>query len=174
MKKINSKWYSIEKIKYEKHQYHYIKDPNGYLYVDSQYNTKITADDLPDWFVYGRFYKRFGYLSAKGVIDLYYIPNMWHNHMFKDDELVISYEEKIDKTKKGALDLWGTKGLYFVSGWEIWKMLKAIYLYSDIDIKPIIEQIKIKQQWYKENYPSDYERECGNFDFDEYFREHKK
>ena len=65
MKKINSKWYSIEKIKYEKHQYHYIKDPNGYLYADSQYNTKITADDLPDWFVYGRFYKRFGYLSAK-------------------------------------------------------------------------------------------------------------
>lgn len=65
MKKINSKWYSIEKIKYEKHQYHYIKDPNDYLYVDSQYNTKITADDLPDWFVYGRFYKRFGYLSAK-------------------------------------------------------------------------------------------------------------
>ena len=106
MKKINSKWYSIEKIKYEKHQYHYIKDPNGYLYVDSQYNTKITADDLPDWFVYGRFYKRFGYLSAKGVVDLYYIPNMWNNHMFKDDELVISYEEKIDKTNDHLFGDW--------------------------------------------------------------------
>ena len=46
MKKINSKWYSIEKIKYEKHQYHYIKDPNGYLYVNPRYNTKIKAEDF--------------------------------------------------------------------------------------------------------------------------------
>ena len=38
-------------------------------------NTKIKAKDLPEWYVHGRFYKRFGYLSSKGVVDLHYIPN---------------------------------------------------------------------------------------------------
>ena len=68
---------------------------DGTLFSGGTYPTKITAEDLPEWYVYGRFYKHWGYLSAAGVKHLLYIPNKWSNHMFKDDCLYISYNAPI-------------------------------------------------------------------------------
>ena len=41
--------------------------------------------DLPEWYVYGYFYKRHGYMSAKGIKYLAYRPQKHWNHMFKDE-----------------------------------------------------------------------------------------
>ena len=77
-------------------QYIYGKD--GTLFSGGTYPTKITAEDLPEWYVYGRYYKRFGYMSTKGITDLLYIPNRFSNHYLKDDCLLISYGGKIRET----------------------------------------------------------------------------
>ena len=64
------KWnhmYMIEKIRYDRveKRHRYVRDPEGYLFADGIYPTKVKPEDLPDWYVYGRYYKCFGYISAK-------------------------------------------------------------------------------------------------------------
>ena len=70
-----------------------------------RYKTKMKSEDLPEWYVYGRFYKRFGYISTKGITDMVYIPNLWINHFLKDDFLLVSYGGKIELVddRKGLL-----------------------------------------------------------------------
>ena len=36
-------------------------------------------------YLYGRWQGRFGYIRLKGVKELIYKPNLWINHVFKDD-----------------------------------------------------------------------------------------
>ena len=43
------------------------KDPDGHLFADGRYRTKIFASDLPEYFVYGYLYKRHGFISAASV-----------------------------------------------------------------------------------------------------------
>ena len=171
MKKFNSVWYSIEDIRWVNKERRYVSDKNGYLYSNAKYNTKIKSEDLPEWYIYGRYYKRFGYLSAKGVVDVYYIPNKIFNHYLKYDDMFISYTGKIDKTTKDILEVASQKDLYHVYGLEILYMLKGIKKYSNYDISEIIEQLKDKMQWFKENHPKDFEHECGDFDLDKFFND---
>ena len=139
--------------------------PGGYLYANACYPTKLKGIDLPEWYVYGRFNKRFGYLSAKGITDMLYIPNMWVNHFLKDDCLLISYGGKIKAKPEKA------QGTYFekYQGWdesvwgrEILTMLKAAEKYSDYDIRPFAPQLKAKIRMLKQNHPEEF----GTFDFD--------
>ena len=92
-KKLNSKFYSEYKIKYNRKNklFEEIKLDNHYLYADGIYPTKITAEDLTDDFVYGRFYRKWGYLSTSGVKDLYYEECRSIPESMKDDVLYISY-----------------------------------------------------------------------------------
>ena len=91
--------YMIEKIRYDRveKRHRYVRDPEGYLFADGVYPTKVKPEDLPDWYVYGRYYKCFGYISAKDVKHMVYVPNKTFNHMFKDDMLYISYQEEISE-----------------------------------------------------------------------------
>lgn len=171
MKKLNSYWYCTEDIRKVNGERRYVSDPNGYLYSKAKYSTKIKAEDLPEWYIYGRYYKRFGYLSAKGVADLYYIPNKHFNHFLRDDDLFIAYKDKIDRSITHAYDLLWVNGIGNASGPYILYMLKAIRKYSNYDISPIIEQIKEKKEWLKENHPDDYIYECKDFDIDKFFEE---
>ena len=78
-----------------------IESPEGYLLSPRKYRTyktKILPTDLPEWYVYGYFYKRHGYMSAKGVKYLAYRPQKHWNHMFKDDFLFVSYDKPITHT----------------------------------------------------------------------------
>ena len=60
-KRINSKIYHISKILYDKDNgFYYYKNPDGYLFSNFIYQTKIKPEDLPDWYIFGRYYK--GYL----------------------------------------------------------------------------------------------------------------
>lgn len=170
-KKLKSNWYSIEDIRWNGKEHRYVQDPNGYLYSKAKYNTKIKPEDLPEWYIYGRFHKRFGYLSAKGVVDLYYIPNKTFNHFLRDDNLIISYKDKIDKNIKDASKFFWVDGFANASSWDIVNMLKAIKKFSNYDITPIVQQLKDKQQWYKEHFPDDYKRECSKLNLDDEFSE---
>ena len=41
----------------------YITNEDGTLF-SGHYRTKIRPEDLPEWSLYGRYYKRFGYMST--------------------------------------------------------------------------------------------------------------
>jgi len=71
-----------------------IANEDGTLF-SGRYKTKMHPTDLPDWYLYGRYYKRWGYMSTKGIVDMVYRPNLHVNHFLKDDFLYISYKEKI-------------------------------------------------------------------------------
>jgi len=74
-----------------------VRDPSGFLFAYGKYRTKILPEDLPEYFVYGYLYKRHGYVSAKGIKHILYIPNYtFENHRHKYDMLYISYESKIE------------------------------------------------------------------------------
>lgn len=168
MRRINSKWYS-----YEKKPYDYMTEngrlPHGCLFAQAQYPTLITADDLPPSFVYGRFYKRWGYLDTSGIVDMLYIPNLWINHFLKDDRLIISYCGKIKKIEK---DKWGDEFEnedYSIFGNEIIDVLKGARDYSGININPFINQIKEKLKILRQKHPEEF----GNYnpDIDKMFSE---
>lgn len=138
-------------------QYIYGKD--GTLFSGGTYPTKITAEDLPEWYVYGRFYKHWGYMSAAGVKHLLYIPNKWSNHMFKDDCLYISYNAPIVPNADSRSFERYTGYDEYIYGGAIVRFLKAAEIYSGYDISGIKEQVEDKRLWFKNTYPEFYELE---------------
>lgn len=147
--KIKSNWYS-----YEKQPYDYMRQggllPEGKLFSKAQYPTNITGGDLPESYIYGRFYKRWGYLNSAGVVDMRYKPNKFTNHMWKDDCLIISYTGQLGKEEK---DYHFENEDFRIWGPEIIEILKGIRDYSGLDISGIIIQIKDKQKWLNSEYP---------------------
>jgi hypothetical protein len=59
MNRFKNNLYTKEIIVFKNHQHHYLESDDGTLF-SSQRKTKIVAQDLPAWFVYGRYYKRWG------------------------------------------------------------------------------------------------------------------
>ena len=172
MSKFKRNLYCKEKFIYEDGMHKLIESSDGTLF-SGQRRTKIYEYELPEWYLRGTFYRREGYLSVKGITDLLYVPNMHINHFLRDDYLLIAYGGKI--TPNNDFETYPyEKYLGYderVWGGEILDVLKGARKYSDMDIAPIIEQIKKKQQCFKENHPRDYQSECGNFDADACFRE---
>lgn len=162
--------YTTERIIFDGKEHRYIENDDGTLF-SGHYRKKIKPEDLPEWYIYGRYYKLWGYLSAKGIVDMLYLPNMYINHFLKDDFLLISYDEKIRENMDTRTCMfekhtgWDER----ICGHEILGILKGARKYSNYDISAIIEQIKEKQKVFKEKYPRDYEAECKNFDVDSYF-----
>ena len=126
---------------------------------------------LPEWYARGRYYKRWGYLSVKGITDMKYIPNRFTNHFLKDDFLLISYGGTLvekEAPRGSTLDRYDGVD-EFVFGNEILTILKGAREFSNYDITPIIEQIKDKVQMLAEKYPEDFGKDQWDFDADEYF-----
>ena len=132
------------------------------MFSDGIYPTKITKSNLPNWYIYGRYYKCFGYLSAKSVKDVVYIPNTTFNHMFKYDNLLISYDKKIIKNQNNnfAINSY-TNYDEVVSGSIIIELLNSIKKYSNYDISKIVSQIKTKRLWFKKAFTNDYVLQVG-------------
>lgn len=162
--RIKTNYYTTEKYKWDGHKYVEI-DNGGYLFSNGTYKTKLTKDDLPDTFIEGIYYAHLhGFLQSAGVVDLFYKPNKFSNHMFKDDFLYISYNGKIGKSDDTSNFIESYKGYdEYVWGYNIVTMLKAIEKNSNYDISKIKEQIEDKRIWFKENYPQDYNATVGNF-----------
>lgn len=166
--------YTKQDIRYDKsdHRFHYVSLPNGCLYANGKYPTKITEDELPDWYIYGRYYKRFGYMSTKGIVDMIYEPCLWINHFLKDDRLVISYTGKIEKIQdpnSNYITYIYSNEDESVYGNEILDILKGAEMYSGFNISGFVPQLKNKIKVMKENYPEEFKD--FNFDVDKWYSE---
>lgn len=141
---------------------------NENLYSMGRYPTKIKVEDLPEDYI--KFQSRViwymtGYLKASGVVDIDY-KAMKINHLFKDDYLYISYNEKL-KVKKGWLGLDEIVNYdVCICGNDIIPILLAIKKYSNIDINKVKMKINDKLDWYRKNCRDDYMRQFGDKDID--------
>lgn len=160
-KRITGRLYNIERIVYDKkRRCHYLeRNEDGTLYTGQrELKTNLKPEDLPPYFVFGRFHKRFGYMSTKGIVDLKYHPTYWTNHLLKDDYLLISYSKPIEVKEefKNAerVPVWdGYDNVdERVYGGEILTILEGAKKYSGIDIEPILSQIHQKLDWCIEKY----------------------
>lgn len=168
--RFKARLYSEEKIVFIKGEALKHTNRDGTLF-SGNYPTKIIPSMLPEWYARGRYYKRWGYLSVKGITDLKYIPNRFTNHFLKDDFLLISYGGRIiekDAPRGSTLDRYDGVDEY-VFGNEILTVLKGVREFSNYDISPIIEQIKDKVEMLAEKYPEDFGKDQWDFDADEYF-----
>ena len=136
--KINMKPFSVE------------HDPSGFLFAQGKYRTKILPADLPEYFVYGYLYKRHGYISARGVKHLVYVPNYFTNHLHKDDMLFISYRDQIEPYESEHGLSWYKGYDESVSGHIIEKFVDAAEKYSQYDIGNIKTEIQRKREWHSE------------------------
>lgn len=161
MKKFNSNLYTIQKIIFKDGRHQYYQDEHGYLFSSSKYRTKIKPEDLPEWYIHGRYYKRFGYLSSKGIAKVTYQSNRFTNHFLKDDCLYVTYETHLSMDEEDHDER--------IYGNEILSFLKGIRQFSNYDIVPIIAQIKEKACWLRHTFPDEF----GNhkFEIDAYFAE---
>ncbi len=168
MKRFRSNLYTARKIVCADRQHVYVEDKDGYLFAQAIYPTKIKAEDLPEWYVYGRYYKCFGYLSTKGVVDMKYVPSKYSNHFLKDDFLFISYNTLISENPEAnsIIDMY-TGYDERIYGNEILDFLKAAKRHSAYDISGIAQQIQDKADWLPQAFPDEF----GTFSFNanEYF-----
>lgn len=133
MSRFKSNLYTVERRVWRNHKLCWIQNDDFTLF-SGHHKTKIKEEDLPEWYVFGRYYKLWGFLSTKGITDLQYIPNLWINHFLKDDCLLISYSGKIEEhpdsigfEKYSGVDerVWGN---------EILHVLKGARMFSQYDI----------------------------------------
>ena len=159
-KRVRGHLYFLQDLRRVNGQYRYVGTKDGTLFSVTYGRTKLYASELPEWFVYGRFYKRFGYLSTKGIKAIRYVPNMHTHHFLKDDHLQISY----DKTESELGDYW--EDTTWVWGTEILDVLQGAKIYSNFDIAPIICQIKEKIAWLRKANPEQFGEDQWQFDLD--------
>ena len=163
--------YTVEDLKYLNGRWQYVRNEDGTLF-SGPYRTKIKPEDLPEWYVYGRYYKRFGYMSTKGITDLLYIPNRFSNHYLKDDCLLISYGGKIWEAEipEGGTISERYKGWdEWVWGSEIVSLLKGARKHSGYDIELFIQKLKWKKEWLQKEYPDEFGPDRWNIDVDRMF-----
>lgn len=172
-KRVKANLYTKEDIKWfpKEHEHRYVELDNDCLfahYKNGTYATKLTPKDLPNWYIYGRYYKRWGYMNSKGIKDIVYEP-MKINHSLRDDRIMISYNEPITFIK----DSWNYKDYKcdeIVWGCEIIDMLVYAEKYSNYNISGIVEQIWQKMEWLREHEPECYNREVKDREhFDKWF-----
>ena len=161
-KRLTSKLYTDTKFSRKSGKFTYESLPDGRLYSNRVHPTNITAEDIPEWYMRGRYYKHFGYLSAKGIKDLVYVPNYIFNHFHKDDDLYISYDKPI--TSHVEQTPWCTDRVVYddydhrIDGGQLVHFILMVQKWSpNIDTKPIIAEIYKKSRWMIETYPDDAE-----------------
>ena len=152
MKRIISPYYTFEKIGIDYFGRN-TKLPNECLYSKGMYATKITESDLPEWYVDGIIYKRYGFLSTKGVKQMVYKPR-YMNHLYRDDCLYVSFADEpvIEMDKHGYYEGYDL----VVSGHMILRFIEAAKKYSNYDISELETALKEKEKWYAEKYPEWY------------------
>jgi predicted metal-dependent hydrolase len=129
-------------------------DPDGYLFANGTHRTKILPEDLPEWYVYGYMYKRQGYMSARGVKHLLYVPNYtFDNHLHKYDSLFISYDELIEPYEFDNGRQWYKGYDQVLSGSVLVDFVKAAGKYSCYDIGGILSEIARKKEFFYERNP---------------------
>lgn len=157
-KKIASNFYTIDSYKWVRENGDFHSEmqslPGNRLYSGwgTQHPTKITPEDLPEWYVYLSDYRKHGYLNVKGVTAVAYINSPFDNHWLKDADLCISYtldhfdvpEPTWGRHQNGWMDMceWDIKNNIRVWGNDILTALKGIMTYSpNIDVGSVMDGI---------------------------------
>ena len=172
--RFKKRFYKIERIGRKDDHLCFITNEDGTLF-SGNHKTKIMPEDLPEWYIYGRYYKCFGYMSAKGITYMVYLPSRFSNHFLKDDCLLVAYGGKIEEKNDGStysrLDrytgfderIWGS---------EIISILKGVRKYSGYNIDSLTEKIREKATWMAQQFPDDYgPHGRWNIDVDKLFEE---
>jgi len=153
-KNINSKLYLDSKIIWRRKEHVVERGPDGYLYANGKHRTKILSTDLPKWFVHGYMYKRHGYISAKGVKHLLYVPSyVFDNHLHKDDSLLISYNAPIEPYESENGFNWYKGYDEILGGPVLVEFVKAVEKYSAYDVSDVMKEIARKREFYYERNP---------------------
>ena len=151
-KKISATLYMTSKLSRKSFVTEY--DDQGYLFSDGIYRTKILPEDLPEWFVRGYLYKRHGFISAKGVKYLFYVPNYnFDNHLYKYDSLLISYGTKIVPYESEDHFAWFKGYDHVIGGPLIVSYVDAAEKFSGYDVREIRQELVRKRVWYDERNP---------------------
>jgi len=128
-----------------------IPHPEGYLYAQGRYPTKLRPDDLPEWYISGYLRSQIVYISARGVKDMVYVPT-YNNHLDKDDLLYVSYDKPIEPDHESRSGKWLHGYAHILYGGIVFEYVNAVAKYSNYDVRPILREINRKRQWYQENY----------------------
>lgn len=161
-KKFNSKLYLNYTFKTRKDEEdgkrYWWCDPEGYLLAEGRWRTKIKPEDMPDWFVYGYMYKRHGYISAKGVVDILYEPNYFiENHCHKYDNLYVSFSHKLTRVSTQFGHTTCEDYDYILDAGIIYSYLEKVKIYSpQVEVEQMLHEAKMKRAWYemrKDNGP---------------------
>ena len=164
-KVFGSHWYSDEKyiFRWREDRWEHVVSPEGYLFAQGRYLTKIKESDLPPWFIRCYIHRQYGWLDTKRIFDLLYKPNMHVNHAFKDDFLYISYTpgQKIVHDPSSIAGYTGYDEVIW--GHCITDVVRAAKQNAGFDTSKIEQQIIDKLAWFKEAYPDDYKYEVGDW-----------
>lgn len=164
-KRFNSRYYAEDKVTFRRGEWHSESLPGRRLYAQGIYPTNLVREDLPEWYLWGRYHKRWGWLCTKGITDMVYRPCRFSNHFLKDDYLMVSYGGKIT-LKEDSEERYPFRDYEGVDehiwGSEILTVLRGARDYSGYDIAPLLEQLKEKAEWLRKEYP----HEFGNFVFE--------
>ncbi|MCM1222892.1 MAG: hypothetical protein NC548_51410, partial [Lachnospiraceae bacterium] len=153
-KKFNSKLYLNYSFSTEKAadgNRYWKEDPDGYLFADGRWRTKIKPEDIPDWYVYGYMYKRHGFISAKGVVDIIYEPDYFvENHVHKYDNLFVSFTHKLTRVSSEYGHTHCEDYDYILDAGIIYNYLKKVKIYSpQIEVEEMLREAEMKVAWYK-------------------------
>lgn len=145
--------YFIDKLKKVDNSVKSVENKDGTLY-SGWYKTKIRAEELPDWYIFGTYYKRRGFMSAKGIIDMVYCPSKYSDDFLKDDILLVSYKDKIE-LREHVASIYDAYVNYdeVVSGVNIIKIIRAAREYSDYDIGDLISDLQAQKDWLTATFP---------------------
>lgn len=151
MKRITATLYTETKAVHHKHGTHAVSDSPACLYSGGRFQTHILPTDLPEWYVYGTMNKRQGYISARGVKHLLYVPDFSNETQFlKSDLLFVSYSEPIVPVETEGVKWYGGYD-HVLDGQIILDFVNAVGIYSSFDVGSIRKEIELKMKWFNEH-----------------------
>lgn len=167
---VRANFYSIEKIIYRKKKFLYLNSPKGYLFSGATIPVKIRKEDLPPYFVPGRFKKCYGFIRTNKVKSIIYLPSKNSDHFIKDDILLISYDKEIIEDHDFG-DLFGYRGYEeYIFGLDILTFIKGVKQYSpNIDTSYIEHQIRLKKESLINIDEAAYEKEAHYININDFF-----
>lgn len=154
-KRLNSHLYTETKIVYKNNGLEYVYGENDTLFSNMVYPTKIVKEDLPKYFIKGRYYRNIGYADAKNVVYLEYSPFYAFNHCFRDDTLYVSYKLPItsEKNKYGYMEYFNYD--LVIKGNDIIVFLNGVRENTDLDLSEIKDELFKKIDWFRTKYPNE-------------------
>ena len=160
-KKIAADFYT--KGKFGKRIRETVDTGNPFLYSYGRYKTKITEEDLPEYYIpihCRNIWYMQGFLKISGIVDMDYTYRK-ENHLFKDDYIYISYFEKL-KWEKNS---WGFRDCInydvCIDGNDIIEIVLAAEKYSGFDTREVRKKIEEKRIWLRDNEHDYYEMAVG-------------